>query len=196
MDAPTKIRRRLTGTLAYAGRTESTVLLEEPEYLDAALLQEEEEAAKAEAEKARPGLTMFTDGSRMGDGAAGYAVMWKKGVCWAGIGTHMGYNQEAYDAECAARTRLRREETRSQNGSPCSQVHKRPSDGWHRTALARDSSALSRRGSALQRYRGPGRASSPKSDGARRTRELPATRKPTSRQRLRRRSQAPMGWNG
>jgi len=73
--------------------------------LDAALLQEEEEEAKAEAEKARPGLTMFTDGSRMEDGAAGYAAVWKKGVSWAGIKTHMGYNQEAYDTEWAALAR-------------------------------------------------------------------------------------------
>ena len=49
---------------------------EEPETLDAELLQEEEEAeAKAEAEKARPGLTIFMDGSRLDDG--GYAVAWK-----------------------------------------------------------------------------------------------------------------------
>ena len=41
----------------------------------------------------------------MEDGAAGYAVVWKKGVSWAGIETHMGYNQEAYDAECAALAR-------------------------------------------------------------------------------------------
>jgi len=33
---------------------ENTVLLEEPETLNAELLQEEEEAAKAEAEKVRP----------------------------------------------------------------------------------------------------------------------------------------------
>jgi len=55
------------------------VLLEEPRILDATLVQEEEDEAKAEAEKARPGLTMFTDGSRMEDGAAGYAVVWKRG---------------------------------------------------------------------------------------------------------------------
>ena len=73
--------------------------------LDAALQQEEEEEAKAEAEKARPGLTMFTDGSQMEDGAAGYAAVWKKGVSWAGIKTHIGYNQEAYDTEWAALAR-------------------------------------------------------------------------------------------
>ena len=77
--APTEIGRRLTNALAYAGSTERTVLLEEPETLDAVLRQDEEEGVKAEAEKARPGLTMFMDGSRMEDGAAGYAVVWKKG---------------------------------------------------------------------------------------------------------------------
>jgi len=72
VDAPTAIGRRLTNTLAYGGRIESIVLLEEPESLDGEPLQEEEAEAKAEVEKARPGLTMFTDGSRMEDGAAGY----------------------------------------------------------------------------------------------------------------------------
>jgi ribonuclease HI len=103
--APTAIGRRLTNALTYAGRTEDTVLLEEPETFDADLLQEEEEAAKAEAEKTRPGLTMFTDGSRADSGATGYSVVWRKGESWAGIKTHMGYNQEAYDAECAALAR-------------------------------------------------------------------------------------------
>ena len=103
--APTELGRRLTNALAYAGAMESTVLLEEPEPLNAALLQEEEEEARMETEKPRPGLTMYTDGSRMEDGAAGYAVVWKKGESWAGIKTHMGYNQEAYDAECAALAR-------------------------------------------------------------------------------------------
>jgi len=36
--APTEIGRRLTNALAYAGATESIVLLEEPETLDASLL--------------------------------------------------------------------------------------------------------------------------------------------------------------
>jgi len=53
----------MMNTLAYAGRTESTVLLEEPETLDAEILQEEEAEAKTEAEKPRPELTMLTDGS-------------------------------------------------------------------------------------------------------------------------------------
>ena len=103
--APTAIGRRLTNALAHRGRTESTLLLEEPETLDAELLQEEEAEAKAEAEKTRPGLTMFTDGSRLDDGATGYAVVWKNGRTWEGVKAHMGYNQEAYDAECAALAR-------------------------------------------------------------------------------------------
>jgi len=57
------IGRWLTNTLAHGGPTESTVLLEEPETLDAELLQEKEAEAKAEAERTQPGLTMFTDRS-------------------------------------------------------------------------------------------------------------------------------------
>jgi len=45
---------------------------------------------------------MFTDGLRLDDGAAGYTVVWRDGQTRRGIKTHMGYNQEAYDAECDA----------------------------------------------------------------------------------------------
>ena len=45
---------------------------------------------------------MFTDGSRLENEAAGYAVAWKSSQTWEGIKTHMGFNQEAYDAECVA----------------------------------------------------------------------------------------------
>ena len=48
---------------------------------------------------------MFTDGSRLDSGASGYAVAWRKGANWVGIKAHMGYNQEACDAECAALAR-------------------------------------------------------------------------------------------
>ena len=54
------------------------------------------------------------------------------------------------------------------------------------------SNTLSRRGSTSPLCVGPGRASSPKPGGAQRTRESPATRRPTSGRRLRRRSQPPM----
>jgi len=43
----------------------ASVLLEEPEALDVELLQEQEAEAKAETEKSRPGLAIFTDGSRL-----------------------------------------------------------------------------------------------------------------------------------
>jgi len=85
--------------------TEQTVLLEDPEPFNAELTQEDREEAKREAEKERQGLVMFTDGSRLEDGAAGYAVVWKNGLSWKGIKTHLGYNQEAFDAECAALAR-------------------------------------------------------------------------------------------
>jgi len=49
----------------------------------------------------RPGLTIFTDGSRLENGATGYAVAWKKGDTWKGHKTHMGWCQEAYDAAIA-----------------------------------------------------------------------------------------------
>jgi len=44
---------------------------------------------------------MFTDASRL-DGATGYAVVCKRGLTWAAVKGHMGNNQEADDAECAA----------------------------------------------------------------------------------------------
>jgi hypothetical protein len=54
-------------------------LLEEPEAFDPDTIQEDEVPAKTEAERSRPGLTMFTDGSRLDSGAAGYAVAWQNG---------------------------------------------------------------------------------------------------------------------
>ena len=55
VDAPTAIGRRLTNAVAYDGRAESTVLLEETETLDTELIQEEEAERKVDAEKDRPG---------------------------------------------------------------------------------------------------------------------------------------------
>lgn len=43
--------------------TERTVLLEEPQNLDVALIQEARKEVKEEAERERPGLIIFTDGS-------------------------------------------------------------------------------------------------------------------------------------
>ena len=41
--------------------------------------------AKKEAEKERPGLVMFTDGSRLESEAAGYAVAWKNGQTYGTV---------------------------------------------------------------------------------------------------------------
>jgi hypothetical protein len=104
--ADTAVGKRLATALKYTWtETEATVLPKKHQMFDVRVIQDEKEAAKKEAEKEREGLVMFTDGSRMESGAAGYAVAWKEGLIWKGIKTHMGYNQEAFDAECAALAR-------------------------------------------------------------------------------------------
>jgi len=97
--------RELTNSLGYSGSKEVTVLLEEPETLDVERLQGEEEEDKVEVKRGRPGLTMFTDGLRLDDGATGYAVVWKSGQSWVSIETYVGHNREAYDVECAVSAR-------------------------------------------------------------------------------------------
>ena len=99
----TTIGKPLSAALKYSWtETERTVLLEEPESFDTKLIQKEREEAKRETKRERPGFVMFTDGSRLKNEAAGYTVAWKTGQTWEGIKTHMGFNQEAFDAECAA----------------------------------------------------------------------------------------------
>jgi ribonuclease HI len=106
ISAQTAIGQRLKTALNHTWiETEQTVLLEDPESFDAELIQEERVEAKKEAERERPGLVMFTDGSRLENEAVGYAVAWKNCQTWDGIKTHMGFNQEAFDAECAALAR-------------------------------------------------------------------------------------------
>jgi len=100
--ALTWIGRRLTITLNYSGAVERMVLPKRPTAIEAELVQEEEAEAMAEAVRVRPGLTMFTDGSRLDSGATGYTVVWRNGESWGSIKTHMSYNQEAYDVESAA----------------------------------------------------------------------------------------------
>jgi len=112
--ATSRIGKRLKNALAHRGGTETTVLLEDPEPLGAKTIQADEKEAKAEAERIRPGLTMFTDGSRLDSEAAGYAVVWRSGQVWAGVKNHMGHNQEAYDAECAALARALEEAAKRQ----------------------------------------------------------------------------------
>jgi len=50
---------------------------------------EGQKEAKEEAERDRPGLTIFTDGSRANSGTTGHAVVWKKGGRWASGKAHM-----------------------------------------------------------------------------------------------------------
>jgi len=141
---------------------------------------------------------MFTDGSRLDDGATG-ARLWKNGQTWKGIKTHMDYNQEAYDAECTALARALESASR-RNMTPeritIFTDAQAAIDGWRRTNLAWDSSTLSRRKGTSLHCTGPGRASSSKSSSAQLTRGSLAMRRPTSELRLRRRSQTPTGWNG
>ena len=92
----------------------------------------------------------------------------------AGVTTHIGHNQEAFDVECAALARAldlaSRRKTTPENGSQSSPIRKRPSDDWHQTSWALDSSTPSRYGSTSPHCERRGRVSSSRSDGARPTR--------------------------
>jgi ribonuclease HI len=103
--AASAIGKRFERALRYSGRRSPQSCWGGLEAFDADTIQEDEAAAKMEAERSRPGLTMFTGGSRLDSGAAGYTVAWQNGQHWVGIKTHMGYNQEAYDVEYAALAR-------------------------------------------------------------------------------------------
>ena len=98
--ADSALGQRLQSYLGCWNGREETVLLEVASPLDATTTIEEAEAAANEVKRTdRPGLTIFTDGSRLENGATGYAVVWKNGQTWKGHKTHMGWGQEAYDAE-------------------------------------------------------------------------------------------------
>jgi len=99
------IGRRLETSIGYSERMEETEITRKPEKMEAVRIVKERGRAIEEAEKDREGLTLFTDGSRLKSGATGYAVTWKAGNGWVGVKAHMGYNQEAFDAECAALAR-------------------------------------------------------------------------------------------
>jgi len=77
---------------------------EGPTELEASVSIADAEWAEQEARRAdsQQGLVLWADGSRDKNGGAGYAVVWRKGRRWARRKVHMGYYQEAYDAECAA----------------------------------------------------------------------------------------------
>jgi len=103
--AQSAMGRRLEASIGYSGRTEETKMTSRPEKMEAVRIVEDRERAIEEAKNDSEGLTIFTDGSRLESGATGYAVTWKAGNQWRGVKTHMGYNQEAFDAECAALAR-------------------------------------------------------------------------------------------
>jgi len=75
--------QRLQSALGCWNGREGTVLLEVASPLDASTTIEEEVAAALEAKQLdRPGLTIFTDGSCLENGATGHAATWKKGLTW------------------------------------------------------------------------------------------------------------------
>jgi len=91
------------------------VFLEPVGHLDATAIVEDEAGAKYEAERQRPDLVIFTDGSRTEGGATGYAVVWKKNQTLNGLKVHMDRAQEAYDAEYAAIARALETAARRRN---------------------------------------------------------------------------------
>jgi len=117
-----ELGRRLTTWLGLEGASnyERTVVCEE-EVLRAKIAVNDRKIAKEVADTPRDGFTLWTDGSRTEDGACGYAVVWiRGGGVWKGQKVHLGYNQEAYDAECAAIVRALRigRDQRRQNRIP------------------------------------------------------------------------------
>jgi len=105
MDGKGEFGQRLQSFLGCWNGKEGTALLEKASPLEATVVIEEEAAAAKEARLDRPGLTIFTDGPRLENGATGYAAAWKKGNDWKGLQSHMGWGQEACDSECAALAR-------------------------------------------------------------------------------------------
>ena len=81
--APTTIGKRLENALEYSGRMESTVLLEDPETLDAELLQEE--VAEAKRSRNGGGQAWPYSRTRLDHGAAGYSAVWQNGQSWVDV---------------------------------------------------------------------------------------------------------------
>jgi len=146
------------------------VLLEEPETLEAELLRVEVAEAKAETEKRRPGLAMLTDGSRLDSGSAGYLVVRQNASSWAGIETHMGNNQVAYDAELAALARVSETATRRQTVPERATVFTDAQSAAIKSMASEESGLArcthSRQGSTPRHCGAPDRASTSRSGGA------------------------------
>jgi len=179
--------------------TEQTILLEDPEPFDAALTLEERGEAKKEAEKERLGLVMFTDGSRLESEAAGYAVAWQNGQTWEGMKTHMGYNQEAYDTECAALERALETATRRVPTPSHVTIFTDAQVAIKRMSSDEPAPGRSMRwkqGSTSPSYGEKRRAPSLRSDGARHMKAWKETSRPTNGPSSRQKSQTPQGLSG
>ena len=174
-------------------------MLEEPETFDAELIQEEQEEAKREAEKSRPGLVMFTDGSRLESGAAGYAVAWKKGQTWKVSRPTWGTTRRPLTRSVQPwreRWKQHEEEIRSRSESPFSPTPRQRSGGWRPMNRDQDRNTRLRRESTSLRSEGQHRASSSKSGGAPRTRGWKEMRRRMSGQSSQRKSRTLAGWKG
>jgi len=93
----TAMGQRIIYFCEYSGRVEEIRLPEDgPIELGADISVADAEWAEQGARRAgfQTGLT------------TAHAVVWKNGRSWAGRKSHMGYFQEAYDAECAAIARV------------------------------------------------------------------------------------------
>jgi ribonuclease HI len=128
----------------------------------------------------------------MGQGptAGGYGWHGRREERWVGIKTHMGYNQEAFDAECAALARAlevaaRRRTTPERvtifTDASCHQAH----------GLRGGRSMLSRPESGSRPYEGSDRTSRSRSGGGRLTRGYQTMKKWTSGQSWQQRSRTP-----
>jgi hypothetical protein len=69
--------------LGYSRRMETTTLLEDPEAFDAETIQEAEATAKSEAERSRPGLTVFIDEKRRGEQRWKSWALWSRNRCFS-----------------------------------------------------------------------------------------------------------------
>ena len=96
------IGRRLEAARGYSGEVEETIQPSAARKLGHEVIVEQRVEANKVAERRRAGLTIFTDRPRSSSGATGYAVVWKNGSKLVGVKNHLCYNQETFDAECAA----------------------------------------------------------------------------------------------
>jgi len=141
---------------------------------------------------------MFTDGSKLDSGATGYSVVWKRGLTWVGVKVHMGSNQEAYDAECAAlahalevvarrNTAPERVTIFSDAQAAIRMASDEPGPGqWYAIQAQKHIATLrrARPGIMIEIRWCPAH------------KESPATRRPTSGHRPQQGSRAPAGWSG